>query len=95
MAITKLPKKNEQVVNQIVEDNFILGAPDGALEKKSKAKGVFKGHKRQISLTISPELLDRLDALSETMGQGRAALINLAILQAVERGFDVKGELGK
>lgn len=90
MAIQKRPQKNEQSANS-TEDDFISGAPDGTVEKKEKAKGVFKGNKRQISLTIAPELLERIDALSKTMGQGRATLINLAILQAVERGFDVRG----
>ena len=38
-----------------------------------------KGSRLQISLTIAPELLSRVDGLAETMGQTRAALINLAI----------------
>lgn len=47
-------------------------------------KGVKKGNKQQISLTITPDLLEKVDVLARKMGQSRAAVINMAIYQAVE-----------
>jgi predicted transcriptional regulator len=49
------------------------------------------GNKRQVSLTIDPALLDRVDAMATQIGQSRAAVINLAILQALERGLEIGG----
>ena len=83
MAIVK-PKK------PATADAFISGAPDAAPAVKA-AKGVMLGHKRQITLTIAPELLDRVDELAGQIGQSRAAVINLAIRQAVERGLTIEG----
>lgn len=53
---------------------------------RSKQKGVRKGNKLQISLTISPSLLDKVDAMAASLGQSRAALITMALHQALERG---------
>jgi len=68
-------------------DEFILGAPDAEV----KPKGVIKGHKRQITLTISPKLLAKIDALAAELGQSRAGMINLAIYRAVEHGLTIDG----
>ncbi len=54
-----------------------------------RTKGVRKGRKLQISLTISPSLLDKVDAMAMAMGQSRAALITMALHQAVERGVSL------
>ena len=67
-------------------DAFIAGAPDAA-----KPRGVFKGNKRQITVTIAPTLLAGIDDLAKKIGQSRAAVINLAILQALERGLEISG----
>ncbi len=83
MAIVK-PKGKASV------DAFIGGAPD-ATPVVRMAKGVMLGNKRQISLTISPELLARVDELAGQIGQSRAAVINLAIRQAVEKGLTIEG----
>jgi hypothetical protein len=66
-------------------DAFIAGAPDAGI--KTKAKGVQKGNKLQISLTIDPELLDEIDQLAAELRQSRAAVINMAIYQAVKHGL--------
>jgi hypothetical protein len=71
-------------------DAFIAGAPDAAPAVKP-VKGVMLGNKRQITLTIAPDLLARVDALAGQIGQSRAATINLAIRQAVERGLTIEG----
>jgi hypothetical protein len=56
-------------------DNFISGAPDAS------RKGVIRGRKEQITLTIAPDLLAKVDAMATRMGQSRAALINRAIYE--------------
>lgn len=85
MAIVK-PKGKPATV-----DTFIGGAPDAAPVAAKMSKGVMLGHKRQITLTIAPELLARVDELAGQIGQSRAAVINLAIRQAVERGLTIEG----
>lgn len=60
-------------------DAFIGKAPDAA------RKGVIRGRKEQITLTIAPELLAKVDELASRMGQSRAALINRAIYELAER----------
>jgi hypothetical protein len=77
MAITK-PKPKTATA-----DTFISGAPDAEV----KPKGVKKGNKRQISLTIAPALLVKIYDLAEELGQTRAAIINMAIYRAVEHGL--------
>lgn len=72
MAIT-IPKKKQ--------DDFIAAAPD------AKAKSATKKKKQQISLTIAPALLEKIDELANELGQSRAAVINLAIYRAVEKGL--------
>jgi len=76
MAITK-PKQ------KATADDFIAAAPDS----KPKARGVKKGNKQQISLTIAPALLVKIDNLATELGQSRAAVINMAIYRAVEHGL--------
>lgn len=84
MAIIKKPNTTQQ------EDQFIGGAPDSG-EKKPAIKGVRKGNKQQISLTIKPELLEKIDQLSDDLGLSRASLINLAIHRAIEHGLIIDG----
>lgn len=69
MAINRKPKA----------DTFISAAPDAAYEK-----GITRGHKRQITLTISPDLLRRVDDVARRTGQARAAIIGMAIFRALE-----------
>jgi hypothetical protein len=60
-------------------DTVIGKAPDAA------RKGVIRGRKEQITLTIAPELLVKVDEIANRMGQSRAALINRAIYELAER----------
>jgi predicted transcriptional regulator len=39
----------------------------------------------QITLTISPELRERIDKIADKLSQSRAAMINLAIYEFAER----------
>ena len=54
------------------------------VKKKATEPGVWRGKKRQISFTIMPDLLKKVDDVAARTGQSRAALINMAIYQAVE-----------
>lgn len=93
MSIT-IPKKTQATapksINQAAATAFIAGAPDSAASAP-KVRGVKKGNKQQISLTIAPALLLKIDELAEQLGQSRAAVINMAIYRAVEHGFEVDG----
>lgn len=82
MTITKPKPKSTHAA-----DLFISGAPDAEV----KPKGVRKGNKQQISLTIAPRLLTKIDELAAELGQSRAAVINMAIYRAVEHGLVIDG----
>lgn len=89
MTIT-LPKPKTPIQNAVQEaaaTDFIAGAPDSG----TATKGVKKGNKQQISLTITPALLTKVDELADKLGQSRAAVINMAIYRAVEHGLTIDG----
>lgn len=86
MSITPKPKLHEKDSERAAEA-FIAAAPDA----ESKPRGVRKGNRQQISLTIAPALLAKVDELAATLGQSRAAVINLAIHRAVEHGLSIDG----
>ena len=81
MSIQRKPKLATAAANA-----FIQGAPDAKLEAAPVAyeKGIQKGNKRQITLTIAPELLRKVDEVAKRVGQARAAVINMAIFRALE-----------
>lgn len=88
MAITKKPAKKEVSHTETTAvDAFISGAPDAA----ASSRRVQKGRKVQITLTISEPLLDRVDKLANQLGQSRAAVINLAVVQMLESGLNIEG----
>jgi hypothetical protein len=87
MAITRPKPKNPPAD----ADAFISAAPD-AEPAALAVKGVKKGNKVQISLTITPTLLSRVDAMAAELGQSRAAVINLAIHRAVEHGLTIEAQ---
>ena len=90
MAITSKPKpKAQPVATEAAAEAFISGAPDAP-----KAQNARREAKKLISLKIAPTLLERVDQLAAELGQSRAAVINLAIHRAVERGLEFDG-LGK
>lgn len=97
MAITRpIPKISNPAPNADALDAFIQAAPDSGVALAPAApvttrKRTMKGNKEQISLTISVELVDRLDAMAAKVGQTRAALINMAIYQLLDRGMTLDG----
>ena len=82
MAIQRKPKTAKTV------DEFVGAAPDaGAADSSASGeyeKGIKKCNKRQITLTIAPELLRKVDEVAKRTGQARAAVINMAIFRALE-----------
>ncbi len=85
MSIQRKPKSAS---NAAAQDAFIAGAPDARPSEGQAAevynKGIPKGHKRQITLTIAPEMLRKVDEVAKRTGQGRAGIINMAIYRALE-----------
>lgn len=80
MSIQRKPKAADTKANE-----FIAGAPDASVPvPDSYDKGIRKGNKRQISLTIAPDLLRKVDEAAKRTGQGRASIINMAIYRALE-----------
>lgn len=88
MSISRKPKAASSAPDKA--DAFIAGAPDASTTSATNTttssydKGIAKGHKRQISHTIAPDLLRRVDEAAARAGQGRAAIINLAIYRFLE-----------
>lgn len=81
MAITKPKPKPAPSA-----DAFIAGAPDS-----EKPKGVRRGRKQQISLTVAPELLARIDELAASLSLSRAAVITMALNRAADEGLSSRG----
>lgn len=83
MAIQRKPKS----VSNAAADAFVSGAPDaGKASPAVYEKGIAKGRKRQISLTIAPDLLRQVDERAAAAGIGRAAFISMAVYRALEDG---------
>lgn len=91
MAITKKPAKLVSEAAAGAADAFISGAPDAAVVASDAPRRVRKGRKVQITLTITEPLLDRVDELAANLGQSRAAVINLAVMQMLQTGLRIGG----
>ncbi|WP_419607831.1 ribbon-helix-helix domain-containing protein [Thiolapillus sp.] len=84
MAIQKKPKTQDKT------DAFMSGAPDaGAATDKAApyGKGITKGKKRQVSITIAGDLLRQVDEQAEAMGTGRSAFISMALYKALKEYY--------
>ncbi|MBG6243299.1 MAG: CopG family transcriptional regulator [Candidatus Symbiopectobacterium sp. Dall1.0] len=85
MAIHK--KINPTVSKRASEDKFLNGAPDAKANDLAAStqydKGIPKGNKRQISITIDPTLLRKLDERAAAMGTGRSAFVSMAVFNAL------------
>ena len=91
MAITRKPSKPASPASTEAADAFISGAPDAGVDASPAPHRVRKGCKVQITLTIAEPLLERVDGLAGQLGQSRAAVINLAVVQMLERGLRLGG----
>jgi len=83
MVIQRKPR----TASNAAADAFVGGAPDAAatVEKPTYDKGIQKGHKRQVSITIAPDLLRQVDERADAMGTGRSAFISMAIYKALNQ----------
>lgn len=96
MSIIKKPLNKTPSDLETAANLFIAGAPDAVVtppapEEPDAPRRVRKGKKVQISLTISEPLLDQVDELAAQIGQSRAAVINLSILQMLKTGVRIDG----
>ena len=62
-------------------DDFIGGAPDAA---ETDAPGRPRQPKKQITVTLDPALVERIDALGRRMGQTRSAVVGILAFEALE-----------
>lgn len=76
MSVTKRPPATKATEKSL--DKFIASAPDATQPIQART-ALMRGKREQISHTIPPALLARLDARVEATGMTRAGLINLAI----------------
>ena len=67
-----------------VED-FIDRAPDA--EAESSPPGQREG-KKQITVTMDPALVRKVDELARRMGQTRSAMVSLLVFEALEKRND-------
>ena len=70
-------------------DAFISGAPDSRQESPAeRPKRVYpkKGRRIQRTITLTEDMLNKLDDLAERTGQSRNALINVGILYVLNNG---------
>jgi len=61
--------------------------PAGAVTVARERRGVMRGNREQITLTLPPETLNRLERLAREAGMTRAALLNLFIHRGLEAGL--------
>ncbi len=96
MAITKPPKKQDAAapgteqqpkgVDIAALERIVAGAPDASpAERAAVAKDdrLMIGNQTRISLALPPELLDKVDAMADSLSISRAAFIKLAVTRAV------------
>ncbi|WP_343606419.1 CopG family transcriptional regulator [Roseateles sp.] len=72
MTVTKKPARK-------TAEEFIAAAPDAGRGGKPARRRVIRGHKEQLTLTIAPDTVDRVDAAAAKLGLSRTAWITLAI----------------
>jgi hypothetical protein len=80
------PENQALPLDEKAVEAFMNKAPDGVpvpSPASTERKGVKRGNREQISHTITPELLQKVDEKARHEGQTRAGLINLAIARYV------------
>lgn len=87
--ISKRPvvKTDKPTIKDDIAEKFIKGAPDAQKVPpvSEPRKGVMRGNREQISHTIQPDILKRVDDLAKAKGLTRAGLINLAISDYLDK----------
>ena len=80
MAIVKRPPAKKTNDSTSV-DSFISSAPDA--KKDEVKKRLTRGNRSQISHTLPPEMLAKIDELAQGRGMTRAGFINYAISELI------------
>jgi hypothetical protein len=78
MALIQRPKTTS-ALNTPAGSKFVSQAPDAGHKN-----GFMKGSKRQISLTIPPALLVKIDAIADAQGLSRASWISMTLAHCIE-----------
>lgn len=89
MAIQKKPKLQLPASKDEAVDKFINSAPDA---KQPATRGVVKGKKQQITITMDPDLIQRIDEAAAENGQSRAAFINMSCINILDYGLQIAGK---
>ena len=88
MAITMPP----QAVNETAAAEFLQGAPDAAVPTGGgRYARVRQGRKVQVSFALPEQLLDALEKHAAALGQSRAFVLNLAVMEYL-KGLNPGGE---
>lgn len=92
MAITMPP----QAVNETAAAEFLQGAPDAAAVSTGGARyaRVRQGRKVQVSFALPEQLLDALEKHAAALGQSRAFVLNLAVMEYL-KGLHPGGETAR
>jgi hypothetical protein len=61
--------------------------PATATAPIKERKGVMRGNREQITMTLPPDTLTRVERMAREAGMTRAALLNLFIHRGLERGL--------
>jgi hypothetical protein len=59
-------------------------SPAGPSVLAKERRGVMRGNREQITVTLPPETLNRLEVLARGAGMTRAAVLNLGIYRLLE-----------
>ncbi|HAS8353417.1 TPA: CopG family transcriptional regulator [Vibrio vulnificus] len=91
MAIQPKPKLNTMpsIKNNEI-DNFINRAPDSGVSHEQLIPKKTK-RKKQITITMDDELIEKIDIAASENGQSRAAFINMSCINALKNGMNIKG----
>lgn len=66
---------------------FVEGAKEGKAKPiVRERKGVIRGKREQITITLPPELIDRIDQRATRLGISRAAYLVQAVSRALDEG---------
>lgn len=79
---------NKDSQNDAITD-FINAAPDAKVKEK---RGVVKGKRQQISITMPPDILEQIDEAAAQNGQSRAAYIIMSCINTLNNGLQIHGK---
>lgn len=93
MTIQRAPKKRslDDVIDAAPDAKPAASAPASPAAPAAQVvpvktrKGTMKGSKEQISLTLKPDILARVDVMADRLGIARAAYMSQALVEKLER----------